>query len=108
EVLRNPSYRKAMNLRGASDQKGASGTGENEWFTPKEHIERARQCLGAFDLDPAMSVKAQEIVQAERFYTKRDDGLKQEWHGRVWLNPPYSHPLIAQFVSKLCEKYAAK
>jgi phage N-6-adenine-methyltransferase len=25
------------------------------------------------------------------FFTKEQDGLKQAWHGTVWLNPPYSH-----------------
>jgi phage N-6-adenine-methyltransferase len=107
-LLRGPSYRKAMAERGSSDQKGASGTGENEWFTPSEFIELARTVLGAIDLDPASSVKAQKIIQAERFYTKKDNGLQQEWHGRIWLNPPYAQPLIADFVSKLCEERRAE
>jgi ParB family transcriptional regulator, chromosome partitioning protein len=31
-------------------------------------------------------------VQAKRYYTKDDDGLKQKWRGKVFLNPPYSDP----------------
>src|SRR5262249_44018502 len=36
-----------------------------------------------------------------QFFTAVDVGLKQEWDGRVWLNPPYSRDLIGDFVSKL-------
>jgi phage N-6-adenine-methyltransferase len=105
ELLRSPSYRKAMGERGSSDQKGASGTGENEWFTPEKYLASARAVLGEFDLDPASSVEAQEIVQAKEFFTKKINGLEQQWHGRVWLNPPYAQPLIGEFVSKLCAEF---
>ena len=36
-------------------------------------------------------------------YDKNIDGLKQVWRGRVWLNPPYSRPLIEQFVKRMAE-----
>jgi phage N-6-adenine-methyltransferase len=101
------AQRKAMALRGQSDQRGASGTGENEWFTPAEHIERARLVLGGIDLDPATHKKAQETVRAERWFTKATNGLVQEWHGRVWLNPPYAQPHIADFVSKMVSERKA-
>ena len=29
------------------------------------------------------------------------DGLQLPWHGRVWMNPPYSKDLLAPFVDKL-------
>lgn len=29
--------------------------------------------------------------------------MSHEWHGRVWLNPPYSHPLIERFVKKMAQ-----
>lgn len=36
-------------------------------------------------------------------YNKEEDGLKQKWEGRVWLNPPYSRPLIEHFISRMVE-----
>lgn len=80
-------------------------TGENEWYTPKEHIERARQVMGGIDLDPATSQEAQKAVKAKKFFTVDDDGLKKQWDGRVWLNPPYAQPFIQQFVEKLVAEY---
>ena len=107
ELLRGPSWRKAMGERGSSDQRGASGTGENEWFTPPEYIEAARQVMGEIDLDPATAPAAQKIIQAKAFYTKVENGLFREWRGRVWLNPPYAQPLIAEFISKRCQERSA-
>jgi phage N-6-adenine-methyltransferase len=88
--------------------RGAGGTGENEWFTPKEYLDLARIVLGGIDLDPASSKQAQKIVKAERFYTKADSGLDHQWKGRVWLNPPYAQPLIADFVAKMMTERRAK
>jgi phage N-6-adenine-methyltransferase len=107
-LLRGPSWRKAMGERGSSDQKGASGTGENEWFTPPEYIDAARQVMGDIDLDPATSLLAQETIAARTFYTKADNGLIKEWRGRIWLNPPYAQPWIADFISKLVAERKAE
>jgi phage N-6-adenine-methyltransferase len=87
--------------------KGTVGTGEDEWWTPPEYIELARQVLGEIDLDPATCPGAQEALRATRYFTKDEDGLRYEWDGRVWLNPPYSHPLIVAFIAKLIEEVEA-
>lgn len=85
--------------------KGTFGSGDNEWYTPKEYIDRAKEVLGEIDLDPASSRSAQTVVQAKDYFDEETDGLEQEWFGRVWLNPPYTQPNISNFVHKLCEEY---
>lgn len=100
-------YNKAM-MEDAEHNHRAQGTGENEWYTPNEYLDAARDVLGDFDLDPATSESAQKLVKAKRIFTREDDGLKQEWHGRVWLNPPYTQPDIANFVHKMVEERKAE
>lgn len=59
------------------------------WFTPP-HIFEA---IGLdFDLDPAAPPGGIPWIPARDYYSEMDDGLLQPWHGRVWLNPPYSNP----------------
>jgi ParB family chromosome partitioning protein len=83
------------------------GYDSDEWYTPAEYIEAARAMMGDIDLDPATCAAAQEVIRAGTFFTKDDDGLVQPWHGRVWLNPPYSASLVQGFVDKLCAEYDA-
>lgn len=70
----------------------------DEWYTPKEVL----KALGRFDLDPCAPVHPLWLT-AEVMYDRDMDGLSLKWEGRVWLNPPYSRPLIEQFVRKLAE-----
>ena len=83
-------------------------SGEDEWYTPAEHIDLARKVLGSIDLDPASNKFAQRIVKAGTYFTAEDDGLAQEWCGAVWLNPPYSRGLMDKFIAKLRAEIDAK
>jgi ParB family chromosome partitioning protein len=102
--LTGAAYRIAWGGVHNDGARGSRGTGEHEWFTPIVYIEAARLALGAIDLDPASHAYAQAYVRAEAFHTVEDDGLAQEWHGRVWLNPPYGREVIGLFVNKLIEE----
>lgn len=87
--------------------RGTQGTGENEWFTPAEHLDRARRVLGAIDLDPASNPQANDKVGAAEYFTKESNGLDVDWHGRIWLNPPYAQPAIQQFADKMVAEWSA-
>jgi len=79
----------------------AHNSGNNEWYTPPQYIDAARQVMGEIDLDPASSGIANEIVQARTYYTAQESGLERDWSGRMWMNPPYSSDLIGGFADKL-------
>lgn len=89
----------------ASKPHVSHNSGENEWYTPSEYIEAAREVLGTIDLDPASSSIANERVKATSYFTKEDNGLAHEWHGNVWMNPPYAQPLISEFCEKVVEEF---
>jgi len=61
----------------------------NEWYTPAAIIEAVRAVMGNIHLDPASNEVAQQVVKAEKYFSAAEDGLAQEWHGTVFLNPPY-------------------
>lgn len=64
--------------------------GKDEWLTPPAIL----QSLGEFDLDPCAPIN-RPWATARQHYTILDNGLLQEWFGRVWMNPPYGKELGA-------------
>ena len=61
-------------------------TTSDDYYTPKWIFDT----LGLhFDLDVA-SPPHSTNVPCDRYFTQADDGLGQDWHGRVWMNPPFS------------------
>lgn len=74
----------------------------DRWLTPPEII----TALGSFDLDPAcesvMPWRTSKIMVSNEMPDDRvgipadivSDGLTLAWAGRVWLNCPWSDPLL--------------
>ena len=77
-----------------------------EWYTPPEIITRTLQVLEQIDLDPCSNDHDAPNVPAVEHYTQEDDGLSHDWHGRVYMNPPYGRG-IADWVEYLCQQYEA-
>lgn len=74
----------------------AQGPDTDERYTPLWLVES----LGTFDLDPCSPIDGPLHGQASRWFSKQDDGLSQPWHGRVFLNPPFSNaaPWVDRFL----------
>lgn len=85
----------------------ANNSGNNEWYTPADYIALAREVMGSIDTDPATSEIANRTVQAAQIFTAEDNGLTKQWSGRVWCNPPYAQPLIAEFAEAIASKFEA-
>ncbi len=74
----------------------------DDYYTPAHLIQAVRDVMGDIDLDPASHPLANKVVRASRFFQKSEDGLRQRWSGRVWLNPPFSE--WQSFGEKLCRE----
>lgn len=96
---------KAHNEQINNEHFRTSFTGDNEWYTPIEHIEAVRKAMGSIDLDPATSEFGQSRIRAGEYYTSEMNGLLLPWHGNIFLNPPYSQPLIYQFIEKAVSEW---
>ena len=68
----------------------------DEWATPQDLFDKLDATFH-FTLDPCAT---KENHKCDRFYTREQDGLKQDWGGEViWCNPPYGRT-IGDWVEK--------
>ena len=81
-----------------------------EHGTPPEHINAVGRVLGLIELDPASSAVFNKNVKAEKFFTKANNGLLQQWNGRLFVNPPSGERggLVKAFWDKLMDDYASR
>ena len=77
-----------------------------EWYTPPHIVGLVVDALGAIDLDPCSNSGGVPVVPAATHYTEDEDGLACDWHGRVYMNPPYGRT-IGLWVSKLELEYTS-
>lgn len=82
----------------------------NERYTPPAIISAARRAMGSIDLDAASCEKANQIVEANRYFTAEQDGLSRAWNASsVWCNPPYgksgTFSMAGLFLKKMIYEY---
>lgn len=75
-----------------------------EWYTPAHIVTAVVDVLGVIDLDPCADPG--RGIPAGKHFIASDDGLAQEWHGRIYMNPPYGRE-IGEWVEKLAAEHAA-
>lgn len=72
---------------------------KDDWETPRSLFDALNKEFN-FTLDPCCTEKT---AKCKNFFTKEDDGLKQEWYGRVFMNPPYGRE-ISKWMKKAQEE----
>jgi len=60
-----------------------------EWETPQAFFDALNDEFH-FDLDVCATA---ENAKCPQYFTKEQDGLSQQWHGRCWMNPPYGREI---------------
>jgi DNA N-6-adenine-methyltransferase (Dam) len=76
----------------------------DEHYTPDRELAAVYACLGEIDLDPCSNSRTTPNVLAKAHLTRQEDGLRHPWHGKVFMNPPYSD--VRAWMQKLCDEYA--
>lgn len=71
------------------DRKVYASSETCEWATPQDLFDRL-DATWHFDLDVCAT---EENAKCARYYTKEQDGLKQNWGGVCWMNPPYGREI---------------
>jgi len=77
-----------------------------EHYTPFFIIDRAIRTMGGIDIDPAADPSHR--IPAGLHFTAAEDGLKQEWKGRIWLNPPFGREVKKWFFYLARERAAGR
>jgi phage N-6-adenine-methyltransferase len=76
---------------------------QDEWLSPRSIIVRVQEVFGEIDLDPCSNPVGEPNVPAKTYFTAADNGLQRSWHGRVFINPPYSQ--IVHWIEKLHDEF---
>ena len=72
----------------------------NEWETPQDFFDKLNEEFH-FTLDPCATP---QNAKCKKYYTVKEDGLKQDWQGEtVFCNPPYGRA-IKDWVRKCYEE----
>lgn len=62
---------------------------KDDWNTPQNLFDRLNEEY-SFNLDPCCF---KETAKCKDYFTPLEDGLKQDWFGNVFMNPPYGRDI---------------
>lgn len=82
---------------------GLFSSNNDSWETPKGLFDKLNAEFN-FELDVCATA---DNAKCKKYFTKELDGLKQEWEGVCWMNPPYGnpeYPCKMNCKKKICEK----
>lgn len=79
--------------------KGMLSSNTDLWETPQDFFDKQSEIYGPFDLDVCAN---KENAKCTKYFDKDQDGLKQEWIGKCWMNPPYGRE-IGKWMKKAYE-----
>lgn len=68
------------------------------WATPQDFYDKLNEKF-KFETDVCAIA---ENAKCANFYTPEQDGLKQDWEGTCWMNPPYGRE-ISVWMEKACK-----
>ena len=61
----------------------------DDYYTPRWVFEALNT---TFDVDVCAPCEGVPWLPSKHHWCILNDGLQQNWYGRVWMNPPYSNP----------------
>lgn len=67
----------------------------HDWVTPQNLFDLLNKEFN-FTLDPCAD---EHNAKCQSYFTEHTDGLKQKWHGTVFMNPPYGRE-IGKWIEK--------
>ena len=70
----------------------------DDWETPQELFDEWNRKF-RFDVDVCANASN---AKCAKYFTPEQDGLKQEWRGACWCNPPYGRQ-IGKWIRKAYE-----
>ncbi len=71
------------------DMKGMFSSMTDLWATPQQFFDSLNAAF-KFEVDVCA---IPENAKCSTFYSPEDDGLKQDWKGVCWMNPPYGRKI---------------
>ena len=78
---------------------GLLSSNTDKWATPQKFFDDCNAKYGPFDIDVCADA---ENAKCSVYFDKEVDGLKQEWVGKCWMNPPYGRE-IGKWMKKAYE-----